>query len=303
MVEVSRDGRRVYVTNSLYARVGRAVLPGGDRRLAGQARRRRGRLAGARPRPLRGVQRRAARTRCGCRAATPRRTRTASRTSRLMDTLAAASLLALLGAYHGLNPAMGWLFAVALGMQERDRARGAARAAADRDRPRAGDRPWSPCSCSASGCSPTPRRCTSAPAIALSRSASSASPGRARTPRWTTMRVNRARADLVVVPDVERPRRRADGRAGADRRRRGRQRGATRRTASRRRRRGGDRASLDARSRLLLHVGAMLAVMGVIVRRSSTTSSGWRPAPGVAQPRPGLGRRVRRGAGVLTLFT
>ena len=30
-------------------------------------------------------------------------------------------LVALLGAYHGLNPAMGWLFAVALGMQERSR--------------------------------------------------------------------------------------------------------------------------------------------------------------------------------------
>jgi len=28
--------------------------------------------------------------------------------------------LGLLGAYHGLNPAMGWLFAVALGMQRRD---------------------------------------------------------------------------------------------------------------------------------------------------------------------------------------
>ena len=28
-------------------------------------------------------------------------------------------LMALLGAYHGLNPAMGWLFAVSLGMQER----------------------------------------------------------------------------------------------------------------------------------------------------------------------------------------
>jgi hypothetical protein len=27
-------------------------------------------------------------------------------------------LVLLLGAYHGLNPAMGWLFAVALGMQE-----------------------------------------------------------------------------------------------------------------------------------------------------------------------------------------
>jgi hypothetical protein len=30
-------------------------------------------------------------------------------------------LLALLGVYHGLNPAMGWLFAVGLGLQERDR--------------------------------------------------------------------------------------------------------------------------------------------------------------------------------------
>jgi len=30
--------------------------------------------------------------------------------------------LLLLGAYHGINPGMGWLFAVALGMQERRRA-------------------------------------------------------------------------------------------------------------------------------------------------------------------------------------
>jgi hypothetical protein len=29
--------------------------------------------------------------------------------------------LALLGAYHGINPAMGWLFAVNLGLQDRDR--------------------------------------------------------------------------------------------------------------------------------------------------------------------------------------
>jgi hypothetical protein len=27
--------------------------------------------------------------------------------------------LAVLGAYHGLNPAMGWLFALALGLQEK----------------------------------------------------------------------------------------------------------------------------------------------------------------------------------------
>jgi hypothetical protein len=31
----------------------------------------------------------------------------------------AFSLMLLLGAYHGINPGMGWLFAVALGMQER----------------------------------------------------------------------------------------------------------------------------------------------------------------------------------------
>ena len=38
-----------------------------------------------------------------------------------MEALPLATL-ALLGAYHGLNPAMGWLFAVGLGMQDRDRA-------------------------------------------------------------------------------------------------------------------------------------------------------------------------------------
>lgn len=37
-----------------------------------------------------------------------------------MDSLPLVTL-ALLGAYHGINPAMGWLFAVGLGMQDRDR--------------------------------------------------------------------------------------------------------------------------------------------------------------------------------------
>jgi hypothetical protein len=36
-------------------------------------------------------------------------------------TLEAWTALAGLGAFHGLNPGMGWLFAVALGLQERDR--------------------------------------------------------------------------------------------------------------------------------------------------------------------------------------
>lgn len=37
-----------------------------------------------------------------------------------MDTLPFATLV-LLGAAHGINPAMGWLFAVGLGLQEQDR--------------------------------------------------------------------------------------------------------------------------------------------------------------------------------------
>ena len=39
-----------------------------------------------------------------------------------MDMLWPWITLALLGAYHGLNPGMGWLFAVALGLQEGSRA-------------------------------------------------------------------------------------------------------------------------------------------------------------------------------------
>ena len=58
-----------------------------------------------------------ARTRSGCRAATRPRTRTASREPhRPLDHARRCS-----GAYHGLNPAMGWLFAVSHGMQERER--------------------------------------------------------------------------------------------------------------------------------------------------------------------------------------
>src|SRR5437867_10461735 len=36
-------------------------------------------------------------------------------------TSASGAMLLLLGAFHGINPGMGWLFAVALGMQERRR--------------------------------------------------------------------------------------------------------------------------------------------------------------------------------------
>ena len=79
MVEISRDGRRVYFTNSLYRAWDEQFYPdgidswmvkldvdpsGGDR---------------VRPRVLRRVRRSIARTRSACRAATRRRTRTATR--------------------------------------------------------------------------------------------------------------------------------------------------------------------------------------------------------------------------------
>src|SRR5512134_1077335 len=63
-------------------------------------------------------------TRCDFRAAMRPRTRTATREVTIMtDTMnwSWAGLLAL-GAFHGVNPGMGWLFAVALGMQEHRRA-------------------------------------------------------------------------------------------------------------------------------------------------------------------------------------
>src|SRR5579862_2124563 len=58
-------------------------------------------------------------TRFVWKAATPRQTRTATHEGGVMsEGLAVWSTLFLLGAYHGINPGMGWLFAVARGMQE-----------------------------------------------------------------------------------------------------------------------------------------------------------------------------------------
>src|SRR5262245_48976514 len=64
------------------------------------------------------------RTRFGCRAATHRPTHSAFREpSGFMstNTWAMAGALLSLGALHGLNPGMGWLFAVALGVQQGSR--------------------------------------------------------------------------------------------------------------------------------------------------------------------------------------
>src|SRR5262245_26035917 len=61
------------------------------------------------------------RTRSISRAGTRAPTRTASPEERAMIELHSWGLLAALGAFHGVNPGMGWLFAVALGLQERRR--------------------------------------------------------------------------------------------------------------------------------------------------------------------------------------
>ena len=42
-------------------------------------------------------------------------------TGEMTLSISSGAMLVMLGAYHGINPGMGWLFAVALGMQERRR--------------------------------------------------------------------------------------------------------------------------------------------------------------------------------------
>ena len=106
MVEVSRDGRRVYVTNSLYTPVGRAVL---SRRHHAGGWRRSMRRRGAAWRSIRGSSSSSrmgsARTRCGCRAATrhptPSATPDAERTAMTWTWWA----LSALGAGTGSIPA------------------------------------------------------------------------------------------------------------------------------------------------------------------------------------------------------
>ena len=97
-------------------------------------------------------------------------------------------LMLLLGAYHGINPGMGWLFAVALGMQEQKGSAVAKVARPDRARPRVGHRhAWcwlrrfSAWRCrSQPSATPSPRSCSALESFRLVRH---------YHPRWVRMQV------------------------------------------------------------------------------------------------------------------
>ena len=124
--------------------------------------------------------------------------------------------LAGLGAFHGLNPGMGWLFAVALGMHRHDRPRRVAVGGADRGwdmpcRSRSSPAPSSGRACSSTrasmriGCGIHPDR-LGALSLALWTSSSRALRHADRI----------ARARRLVLPDGHRAWRRPHAVAGAD---------------------------------------------------------------------------------------
>ena len=114
MTEISRDGKRVYFTNSLYSTLGRAVLSRRRAGRAGDVPRRRRRRHHARSEVLRRVRRATtARTRSVSRAATARPIRSATRRPEPGASMSGRRIAALwlavvaLGVYHGLNPGDG----------------------------------------------------------------------------------------------------------------------------------------------------------------------------------------------------
>ena len=137
MVEVSRDGKRVYFTNSLYASWDAQFYPEGINGWMVKLDAEPGGALALDPDVLPRVRRTSGRTRSACRAATPRPTRTASRDHRPTPALGGAGRARRLP-----RPQPGHGLAVRgrardAGAQPQGRA---ALAGPDRDRPRAVDR-------------------------------------------------------------------------------------------------------------------------------------------------------------------
>ena len=260
MVEVSRDGRRVFLTNSLYAAWDAQFYPEGiDGWLVKLDAGEDGSLtldpdlfvefSGERPHQVR-LQ--------GGDASSDSYCFPDPRWTELWPWV----LMALLGAYHGLNPAMGWLFAVALGMQERDRG--------------AVLRALPPIALGHEASVLVAAALVLGLGLLADTSALHMGAGIAlvRVRRVPVRQAARAlplgqgardarRARLVVVPDVDGARRGADGGAGAARRGRGGRRPRRRITRSPPCRSTACRCAASGLA-ALLHVGAMVLVMGVI---------------------------------------
>ena len=121
MVELSRDGRRVYLTNGLYSPWDEQFYPDGAGGLDGEARRP-ARRAGWRWTRSSSWRWSGAPLPPG---PAPGRRRLFRLVLLLVDdrrrTRCSWPALLALGAGHGINPAMGWLFAVALGLQRGSR--------------------------------------------------------------------------------------------------------------------------------------------------------------------------------------
>jgi hypothetical protein len=126
MVEISRDGKRVYWTNSLYSTWDDQFYPddeGGQMVMANVGEN--GGLSWTRI-SMSSSQRATAATRSGWRAATARPTASATRPSDVWRRSSGNGPLVgrcRLGLYHGVNPGMGWPLAVSAALMDR---RGAA---------------------------------------------------------------------------------------------------------------------------------------------------------------------------------
>ena len=278
MVEVSRDGRRVYVTNSLYSSWDEQFYP--EASTAGSRSSTRRPTAGMALDPDSSSPTSTAgdRTRCACRAATPPPTRTASRRA----GGGGRTLLALagLGALHGAEPRDG------LAVRRGDRPAGAlARGARRALVPIAIGHEASV----ALTVLATRRRLTPGSAwsgiaggVVLSRSAA-----------WKLWRPRATRAGsgarlsprelALVVPDVDRPRRRADAVAVRGSRDRG-----TTRSARRRRRHVPRRLRAAA-----VHTPAMLVVTAAVALLVYQVVGVGLPPQGLGQRRSCVGGRAR----------
>ena len=242
MVEVSRDGRRVYVTNSLYSRgTPSSTRTGMDGWIA--------KLDVGPKEDSRSTPTSTSTSTGGCPPDPSRRRRRflgflLLQLSRENWTSLAAPLL---GAFHGLNPAMGWLFAVAIGFRDRAR-RAVVGALVPIAVGHAASMSLAVLVFNELRLALPPAAIRVAGAVALLAFAT-ARLSRDRHPRWVGMNLSRYELAGLVVPHVDRAR----GRTDAHPRDRGLTRGCSRRHGD------AGAPSLVGGGAVLVHTAAMIA--------------------------------------------